>query len=695
LRLQGICLYLLGQDTLGECVARCNIAGEFDALELEATTRHAVLAIELAKVVQQPSLLISGQYHLQQNLMKRGEMGVIEVQEEILNLAKEQGTGQMAMLSVLKADLAYAYKIIGDQKQATRRQKEAVAALKGEMRANPPVPQLLHFIAKLCEDFLNQGRLKKAKRWLQRGLSLCERAGAEGVEEREVYFAIYWSFWATFYGKKWEKAMKATQRKKAQERLRERVRLHEGKLLDSPGCTVLQRYNLMVGRRDRAQEKNRFAKQIKRTHQIRTLAIELNLTHRVAQSYAYEAFYRFANLSPKSDEVAPILELCVKAKAIYDQLWAGMIHDQHKLWQLEQELEAHQIHQGALLRQKGGAIPAIEVSEGVRARALVEYLSISSEGLPQQKLFSASNLTDIVRRRQVTVIEFSVIGHPVLNIVAWLVTPDGLFYARSSQIQDAALKELLKFGVHNTNSSLKRNMEPEDGEKEAEESTRISSATKRKLRELYDLLIKPLKMGSSAQQVTDKLVIVPQGILFYVPWAALLDETEKPLVSRFEVSVVPSIVSMHLLSLRQTGYQKGGTEEDTRASVVVGNPTMPQFEGVRLPRLPGAEEEAIEVAEQLKSTYLTGDRATKAAVKRRMVDAPITHFATHSVQALPDSEYLSGAIALAPDFDAEGKDDGWAYASDINTWTTHARLVVLSCCQTGQGQLQVLYSISS
>jgi len=46
LRLQGICLYLLGQDTLGECVARCNIAGEFGVLELEATTRHAVLAIE-------------------------------------------------------------------------------------------------------------------------------------------------------------------------------------------------------------------------------------------------------------------------------------------------------------------------------------------------------------------------------------------------------------------------------------------------------------------------------------------------------------------------------------------------------------------------------------------------------------------------------------------------------------------------
>ena len=30
-----------------------------------------------------------------------------------------------------------------------------------------------------------------------------------------------------------------------------------------------------------------------------------------------------------------------------------MIHDQHKQWQLEQELEAHQIHQGALLRFDG------------------------------------------------------------------------------------------------------------------------------------------------------------------------------------------------------------------------------------------------------------------------------------------------------------------------------------------------------
>ena len=78
---------------------------------------------------------------------------------------------------------------------------------------------------------------------------------------------------------------------------------------------------------------------------------------------------------------------------------------------------------------------------------------------------------------------------------------------------------------------------------------------------------------------------------------------------------------------------------------------------------------------------LTGLSATKRNVVRMLADAPILHLATHGIVCNP--EFKLGAVLLAP----SSGDDGILHASELPALRVGARLVVLSACQTGQGQV--------
>ncbi len=110
---------------------------------------------------------------------------------------------------------------------------------------------------------------------------------------------------------------------------------------------------------------------------------------------------------------------------------------------------------------------------------------------------------------------------------------------------------------------------------------------------------------------------------------------------------------------------------------VIGEPPQP------LPSLPGAEGEAVAIAQQLNTHALTGDRASKAALLQQLPSAKIIHLATHGL--LDDFKGLGvpGAIALAP----SGKDNGLLTASEILDLKLNAELVVLSACDTGRGKI--------
>ncbi|XP_068728272.1 tetratricopeptide repeat protein 28-like [Montipora capricornis] len=91
------------------------------------------------------------------------------------------------------------------------------------------------------------------------------------------------------------------------------------------------------------------------------------------------------------------------------------------------------------------------------------------------------------------------------------------------------------------------------------------------------------------------------------------------------------------------------------------------------------------IGELLETASLTGKNATKNEVLERMKSVYLIHIAAHG-----DSEF--GEIALAPNpvrtSQIPEDEDYLLTMSDVHALRLQARLVVLSCCHSGQGELK-------
>ena len=183
----------------------------------------------------------------------------------------------------------------------------------------------------------------------------------------------------------------------------------------------------------------------------------------------------------------------------------------------------------------------------------------------------------------------------------------------------------------------------------------------------YDGIIGPIVDLLGPQD--DELVIVPDGALCFTPWAAVIES--------IRIRTVPSLTSYQLiLSAPEGHHEKTG-------ALLVGNPC---FKELKKPfdDLPNAQEEVEMIASIFNTRPLTGRQATKAEVMRRMSSVGLIHIATHGNER-------TGEIALSPN-------PGWASKfplrrdyilkiSDVQATNLRARLVVLSCCNSGRGRI--------
>ncbi len=191
----------------------------------------------------------------------------------------------------------------------------------------------------------------------------------------------------------------------------------------------------------------------------------------------------------------------------------------------------------------------------------------------------------------------------------------------------------------------------------------------RDLATLARLLIAPLPRRSGIR----RLLIVPDGDLFLVPFAALpLPDGDHVLVDRFEVAVIPSAAA--LLAIRSRPRAK----PDLTLGILVGPKSSPAW-----PALPWAFKEAdtiLQFVPRPQRIVAPGATANREVFFRwpfRRVR--FLHFATH---AWFDSEHppLSGVLLA----ERNGRDD-MLQAYEIQRLRFAADLVVLSACETGRG----------
>lgn len=166
-----------------------------------------------------------------------------------------------------------------------------------------------------------------------------------------------------------------------------------------------------------------------------------------------------------------------------------------------------------------------------------------------------------------------------------------------------------------------------------------------------------------------RLVIVPHGVLHYLPFAALRSPAGRWVVEDFALSTLPSASVLRYLVDKGAGAPA--------RALVVGNPDL----GPAL-ALPWAEREARMVGQrEREATVLVRADATEAEVKKLVETVGLVHFATHG--ELSETDPLSSAVLLVPG----GGEDGRLEVREVFGLDLHARLVVLSACETGLGKL--------
>jgi len=205
-----------------------------------------------------------------------------------------------------------------------------------------------------------------------------------------------------------------------------------------------------------------------------------------------------------------------------------------------------------------------------------------------------------------------------------------------------------------------------------------------------------------------RLVLMTDGALAYLPWAALpVPGTGRPLVAEHEISFVLSLSGLAAVRERAAGRSPAHgliaafadpvfTADDPRlaarhAAIGPPTPTSPE-RGEPFERLAGsaAEVERIVALAQAAAAgdprrVLTGFAAARSALEGGgLAGFRVLHFATHGVidAATPA---LSG-LALSR-FTPKGEEiEGFLHLGDIYRLKLGADLVVLSGCETALGQ---------
>ncbi len=170
-----------------------------------------------------------------------------------------------------------------------------------------------------------------------------------------------------------------------------------------------------------------------------------------------------------------------------------------------------------------------------------------------------------------------------------------------------------------------------------------------------------------------RLVIVPSGVLFQLPFEALPLPDGSPLLERYVVVLDPSRAVLASLAGR---VSRSGPVR----LLALADPRSP---GDALPRLRGSAAEARAVARFAATADVRlRDSASEAFLKNSPLEGyQVLHFATH---ALVDQEAADRTVlALAP---GHGE-DGFVGIGELLGLKLSADLVVLSACETASGEV--------
>lgn len=207
----------------------------------------------------------------------------------------------------------------------------------------------------------------------------------------------------------------------------------------------------------------------------------------------------------------------------------------------------------------------------------------------------------------------------------------------------------------------------------------------------------------------ERIIIIPDGPLGYIPFEALLTEAVPQTEDEDEAmsyNSLPYVLHKYRVSYNYSGtlwlqqrnlaekaingkilalapsYNKQQLEVDSN-SLAERSPKEQNLRGSLL-ELPGAAAEIDLLSQKYRGLFNKGESAAEKDIKSKASEYGILHLAMHGLVDQNNPEFSS----LAMTEDGNPKEDNFFYAYEIKQLDLKASLVVLSACETGAGKYQ-------
>ena len=237
-------------------------------------------------------------------------------------------------------------------------------------------------------------------------------------------------------------------------------------------------------------------------------------------------------------------------------------------------------------------------------------------------------------------------------------------------------------------------------------------------RSLYRLLF------DSVEKLIDEkteLIIIPDGILAYLPFESLILSDGRFLVEKYHIRYTQSLTVSNLISKRvypgnresllafggalynETSYksdmivsekQLEHLRRDTREAIAAKRSARSAYGALGIgswENLPGTLTEVKAIGEIVDgSTIYTGTSVSESRIKRlsregSLMRYKVLHFATHGL-VVPVMPELS-ALVLSQFAQEQTREDGYLTMNEISNLRLQAEFVNLSACETGLGKI--------
>jgi CHAT domain-containing protein/tetratricopeptide (TPR) repeat protein len=400
--------------------------------------------------------------------------------------------------------------------------------------------------------------------------------------------------------------------------------------------------------------------------------------------------------------------------------------------------------------QIGNAAKFFEVIELSRAKRLTEQLAGSEEFSPpslediQQNLpedtallIYADSVNDTLAQMCITKDDIAVSEYPTNTFIQMVMPPEQMERLEISEIsrdstgtsqhhKNAALSErqapttfktLIEYyrvQLLNLSTHSRRTLSPQYTSEIGELQQYVSGP--HLSRHLYSFLIGPFQKYLHGKS---KLIIIPDGILNFLPFETLIDDQGNYLVEGYHITYAQSLGVLELIKKRQYSQNRkpllafGGavyegqkyeeemfehkttlTSLQKQVDILLRRKSSLQPIYAQLGR--GGWENLPATLDEVKAIQtivtgvdlLTGKNVNEITVKHlsdigELADYKVIHFATHG-DANP---YIPELSALVLSQVEEGEEDGYLRTGEIMKLNLKADFVNLSACETGLGKL--------